>query len=145
MTHNAHDLIQHRLQLQQAADEWQKKIAYGYGAWRGDRALMLYVHQLTDEIEIWYELPNEKPVLVMKRPAEGFKIEMACEALRRADHRDHSAEEIEARVDADNAAAFAEQERDQQAQTDELIDRTWHAMRKDQGHHIKPIVVTSKP
>ncbi len=101
-------LLDHRLKLDRLTEDWQRKLAYGNDrGWRGDRALVLYVHQLTDEIEIWYELPNERPTLVMKLASEGFDIDMACEALRRADHRTSSVDEKLAEIDAANAQTEA--------------------------------------
>lgn len=135
-----------RAQLTQAAEHWQRKLAYGdSNGWEGDRALVLYHAPLTDEIEVWYELPNTKPVLVFKVPAEGFDIHRVTSMLRDADHRRRSNEEIIADADAHNDAVIAETEAVKAETMAAANEKLGWAIRKDTGQHISPLHVTSNP
>jgi len=133
--------LAHRAQLGVVAPEWQKMIAYGHGDWEGDRFLTLAHHKLTDTMEIWHELPDRKPVLVMKVPARGFNIYKALDALRRADGRRHSINDVIVQVDRFNAKVQLEQAKKAQAMTDHATEKTRWAIRKDIGRHIAPMTV----
>lgn len=135
-----------RARLQAIAPEWQKKLAYGDNTvgWRGDRYLQLYHNVITDKIEIFVELPDQKPVIVMSVDAETFDIHKACAALRDADHRAQTPDEIIARVDAKNEAAEAARAKEFAARQEEVTEKMWWAIRKETGAHIAPMTVERK-
>lgn len=132
-----------RAQLQATAPEWQKRIAYGDNTigWRGDRYLQLYHNVVEDKMEIWCELPDRKPVLVMKVDAATFDINKALAVLRDADHRAQSPEEIIARVDRHNEAVEMGRAKQYAAMREAAHERGHWALRKDMGHHIAPMTV----
>ncbi len=134
--------MQERAKLQRAAEHWQEKLAYGHGAWQGDRALVLYYKPLTQTMEVWYELPNEKPQLVMKDiPSSEFDIDKMCQALWRGDNRNVSVEDKIDEIDAHNDAIERDNARVAADRQEEFVDRMHHAVRVDTGNHVKPIVV----
>jgi hypothetical protein len=141
MSDQAHNVfMERRAQLQAAGEHWQRALAYGHGNWQGDRALVLYHKPLTDTMEVWYELPNQKPQLVIADvPASEFDINKMCDALVKADNRRVSVEGKLAEVDAHNDAIQAEQARVAEEHKEEFTDKLHHAIRKDTGNHIAPV------
>jgi len=136
--------MKRRAELQRAGEDYQRDLAYGRGDWQGDRALVLYHRPLTDEMEVWYELPNVKPVLVLKEAVADFDIAKLCGALAYADNRNVSVEQKMANADAKNDAIKADQARQTEDQKDEFTDRMFHAVRRDTGNHISPLTVSDK-
>ena len=133
--------------LSQSAQHWQNKLAYGDPSvhWEGDRALVLYHEVLTDEMVVQYELPNMKPQLVFKVPAEGFDIHRICSMLRDADGRRHSTEDQIAKVDAHNAKVEAEDQYRKDQSSEAAKEKMLWALRKDTGASIAPLHVTRNP
>jgi len=136
-----------RAKLQQSAEHWQNKLAYGdpSTSWEGDRALVLYHEPLTDEMVVYYELPNMKPQIVFKVPAEGFDIHKITAMLRDADGRRHSAQDQIAKVDAHNAKVEAEADYVKAQSLESAKEKMHWALRKDMGQSIAPLHVTRNP
>ena len=127
--------------LQKLGEHWHRKLWEGSGAWEGDRFLNIYHHPLKDEIEVRYEIPNEKPQLVFQIPLADFDIDKLCAALAKADNRKTSVQDKIREVDAHNDALRIEAEKAEQAKKDEMTEKMLWAMRKDTGHHVAPLTV----
>jgi uncharacterized protein involved in tellurium resistance len=106
---------------------------------------VLYFEPLTDEAVIQHELPNQKPVLVFKVPAEGFDIHRVTSLLRDADHRRRTPAEITAEVDAHNAKVEAEDQYQKDQAHEAVKEKLGWAIRKDTGNHISPLHITKNP
>ena len=136
-----------RAKLQRLSTHWQDKLNYGDPAvgWEGDRALALYHEPLTAEMVVYYELPNQKPVLVAKVDVEGFDIHRLCTVLRNADGRRHSTKDVIARVDAQNDKVDKENEYTQEQSMGKAKEKLQWALAKDSGRSIAPLHVTKNP
>lgn len=132
-------------QLQQMGEHWHQKLWYGSGPWDGDQFLNLYHNPLRDEIELRYEVPNQKPELVFQIPLADFDIDKLCASLAKADNRKTSVEEKMAAVDAQNEKVEVERQKLQQENHDAFTEKMRWAVRKDTGQHIAPLVVPSRP
>ena len=143
MNESADLFLKRRAQLEHMGEHWQKYLAYGDPGvgWEGDRALALYWAKLTDEMEVWYELPNQKPVLIFKVDVDGFDIHRICAMLRDADHRRRDAGDIIKEVDDHNDKVMDEAEKAKKEVLDEAHDKLHWALRKDTGNHVAPITV----
>lgn len=133
-----------RARLSQVAPGWADKIQNGDPTigWPGDRALVLYHNKVEDKMEIWHELPDRKPVLVMKVTAETFDINRACAALRDASHDRQSVDDIIARVDKHNEGVEMARAKELAAQREALKERAEWAISVDTGRHVRPMTVT---
>lgn len=127
--------------LQQLGEHWHHKLWYGSGPWEGDRFLNIYHHPLKDEIEVRYEVPNQKPELVFQIPLADFDIDKLCHALALADNRKKSVEKKIQEVDEHNAKLDAEAAKAKAERDEAFTDKMRWAMRKDTGQHVSPIVV----
>ena len=133
--------LEHKAQLATLGEHWHQKLWYGSGPWDGDQFLNLYHHVLTDQIELWYEVPNQKPELVAKIPLDDFDIDKLCTSLATADNRKKSVTEKIDEIDAHNEALQAEQAKVAAEQREAFEDRMRWAVRKDSGNHVSPIVL----
>lgn len=146
MTDVARDkFLARRAELQRAGESYQDALAYGKGDWVGDRNLVLYYRPLTDEMEVWYELPNQKPELVLKEDVAVFDISKLCSALAYADNRNVSVEQKVADVDEHNAKVQAALDAATQDKKDAFKERLRHGIRLDTGNHVRPMTVSTKP
>lgn len=110
---------------------WQEMVWDGHGAWAGDRFINLKENILTLEIEAWYELPNQEPVLVLKVPRDEFDIDKLCRSLHRADNRNVSVKQKIIEVDANNAAIEMARAKQISDLNEEGAARLQHAIVRD--------------
>lgn len=136
-----------RAHLERMSDHWQQRLAYGDPdvGWDGDRSLVLYIHRLTDTVEVWYEVLDQKPVLVFKMPLEDWDIKKACARLAKADARKRTAFDVIAEVDKHNEKVQAEIDYQKEQALESATEKMLWAVRKDDGHHIAPLHVARKP
>lgn len=131
----------HVAKLEQLGKHWHQKLWYGSGPWAGDRFLNIYSNKLTDDIEVRYEVPNEKPQMVFQIPLADFDIDKLCAALAKADDRATTVQEKIEEVDAHNDAKEAADAAVLQEHQDATIEKVHWALRKDTGAHIAPLQV----
>lgn len=131
----------HQAKLETLGQHWQDKLAFGHGPWAGDRNLVLKRHVLTNQMEVWYELPDRKPELVFAIPAEQFDIDRLCYQLWRADNQNVSAQEKAAEVDLKNAAMKAEKDRAAEDMKEAATEKLQWAINKDGNHALGPVTV----
>lgn len=138
----AQKMMKARAELSRAAEHWQKDLAYGRGAWAGDRALVLYYKPLTHTLEVWYELPGRKPEVVIKdMDADTFDINLLCQRLYQADNRNVSVEEKMDQADAHNDKLKADTEKKADEQTAEMAEKLDRALSIDTGRKTPRLVV----
>jgi hypothetical protein len=131
----------HMAKLTRMGEHWHEKLWNGSGDWEGDRFLNIYHHPLKDEIEVRYEVPNEKAQLVFQIPLASFDIDKLCKALAHADNRKVSVEDKLVEVDAHNAVKEAEDTYVEEQHRDATIEKMHWAMQKDFHDQPGPISV----
>ena len=129
----------HMAELTQMGKHWHEKLWNGSGPWTGDRFLNIYHRVLTDDIEVRYEVPNERSQLVLTLSLADFDIDLLCLALAKGDNRTSTVEEKIEAADAANAALDKERAYDAEQQQGALIDKLKWAVRTDTDQHVKPI------
>jgi hypothetical protein len=131
----------HQDRLSTLGKHWHTKLWEGHKNWVGDPFLILCHNVLTDEIELRYDVPNEKSQLVFRIDTSDFDIDILCDRLAYADNLRVPVAAKVKEVDDYNEAVEKEAARVKADQDEELVDKLWFAFRKDTGNHVNQILV----